>query len=331
MDGIEKSHLIGAINEALKNSSMPNRSPLLVLAPTRVAAFNIGASTIHSRLRIPTRDFTDLQGTRLTTFQEEMAHVTYILIDEMSFIGERLLENIDARLHQAFPSNANKNFAVGDLGQLPPVNDRLPYNSRRREKLLWEQFTTIITLDHIYRQEGQGSDQERFRQLLMNIRDAKPTLDDWILLMKSFASKVRNVTTNQSGMDDELDVELLLSKNARVMLTSNLWIEAELVNGALGNIRKIVYKPGNAPPQPPAYVLVEFDNYSGLPFDDHHPSSILVPAIERGGSSQIPLRLAWALMIHKSQGLTLQKATIDIGPTERNDLMFVAISHVKSL
>ncbi|XP_057846165.2 uncharacterized protein LOC131055866 [Cryptomeria japonica] len=297
----------------------------------------------------------------------------------MSFIGERLLENIDAHLLQAFPSNANENFAgismilVGDLGQLPPVNDTPPYNSRRRAELLWEQFTTIITLDHIYRQEGQGSDQERFRQLLMNIRDAKPTLDDWILLMtrssmtidtttnqefdscvhlfstndnvhnhnkkklqslknpvaRSIASKVQNVTANQSGMDDELDVDLLLSKNARVMLTSNLWIEAGLVNGVLGNIRKIVYKLGSAPPQPPAYVLVEFDNYSGLPFNDRHPSSIPVLAIERGGSSQIPLRLA--LTIHKSQGLTLQKATIDIGPTERTSLTFVAISHVKSL
>ena len=41
--------------------------------------------------------------------------------------------------------------------------------------------------------------------------------------------------------------------------------------------------------------------------------------------------MAWALTIHKSQGLTLSKATIDIGPRERTDLIFVAISQVKSL
>ncbi|XP_059065918.1 uncharacterized protein LOC131857402 [Cryptomeria japonica] len=132
-------------------------------------------------------------------------------------------------------------------------------------------------------------------------------------------------------MDDEIDVELLLSKNARTMLTSNMWVEARLVNGALRNITQIVYKPESAPPQPPTYVLVEFDNYSGLPFNDRHPSTIPIPKIKRGGSSQIPLRLAWALTIHKSQGLTLQKATIDIGPIERTCLMFVAISRVKSL
>ena len=45
----------------------------------------------------------------------------------------------------------------------------------------------------------------------------------------------------------------------------------------------------------------------------------------------MPLRLAWALTIHKSQGLTLEKATIDIRPRERTRMTFVAISRVKSL
>lgn len=41
--------------------------------------------------------------------------------------------------------------------------------------------------------------------------------------------------------------------------------------------------------------------------------------------------MSWALTIHKSQGLTLQKTTIDIGTTERQGLTFIAISRVKSL
>jgi ATP-dependent DNA helicase PIF1 len=128
-----------------------------------------------------------------------------------------------------------------------------------------------------------------------------------------------------------LDIELLLSKDARVMLTLNLWIEASLVNGALGYVQNIVYRPGSAPPLPPSYVLMDFDSYSRIPFDDHHPQRVPIPAIDRGNTKQIPLRLAWALTIHKSQGLTLQRATIDIGPTERTGLTFVAISRVKSL
>ena len=49
------------------------------------------------------------------------------------------------------------------------------------------------------------------------------------------------------------------------MLTSNLWTDAGLVNGALGVIQQIVYKPGSSPPEPPTYVLVRFDKYEGVP------------------------------------------------------------------
>ena len=47
---------------------------------------------------------------------------------------------------------------------------------------------------------------------------------------------------------------------------------------------------------------------------------------------QLPLKLAWALTIHKSQGLTLPKAVIDLGKSERTPgISYVAISRVKSL
>lgn len=57
--GTGKSYLIGAINQSLQMAST-NPSPLLLLAPTGVATFNIGVSTIHSKLRIPITDFAQL-------------------------------------------------------------------------------------------------------------------------------------------------------------------------------------------------------------------------------------------------------------------------------
>jgi hypothetical protein len=44
-----------------------------------------------------------LQGQSLAIFQEEMRHIRYILIDEMSFLGPRLFIQIDSRLREAFP------------------------------------------------------------------------------------------------------------------------------------------------------------------------------------------------------------------------------------
>ncbi|XP_059064477.1 ATP-dependent DNA helicase RRM3-like [Cryptomeria japonica] len=329
-----KSYLIGAISQTLQNAASPQRSPLLLLAPTRVVAFNIGASTIHYKLRIPIKEFSELQGTRLTTFQEEISHIKYILIDEMSFLGEMLLENIDSRLRQAFLENSHKIFEgismilVGDLAQLPPVKDRVAYESKRCARILWEEFKTIVTLRRIFRQDGQSNEQERFRLLLTNIRDANPTIDDWMLLMsrsngnmsiatndefensvhlfstndnvhthskrklyslknpiaRSIAVKTKTLSSIEGDGNDEFDMELLLRKYARVMLTSNLWIEAGLVNGALGYIRSIVYRPGSAPPLPPSYVLVDFDGYSGIPFDDRHPQRVPIPTIDKAST-----------------------------------------------
>jgi DNA replication protein DnaC len=101
--GTGKSFLIHCISHALSTSSANGNSPLLLLAPTGIAAFNIHAKTIHSALKIPIKDMRPLQGQSLAIFQEEMRHIRYILIDEMSFLGPRLFIQIDSRLREAFP------------------------------------------------------------------------------------------------------------------------------------------------------------------------------------------------------------------------------------
>ena len=63
-------------------------------------------------------------------------------------------------------------------------------------------------------------------------------------------------------------LELLIAIGEKVMLTSNLWTNAGLVNGALGVIQQIVYNPGSSPPEPPTNVLVRFDNYLGVSWDE---------------------------------------------------------------
>jgi len=158
--GTGKSHLIGAIKQRLEIDSLPHKSPLLLLAPTDVVAFNIFASTIHSSFYIPVRNFTNLQGSCLLTLQHEMKHVKYILIDEMSFIGRNMLMHIDSRLRQAFPHNKEVPFGgisiifVGDLGQLRPIIERPTYACEGHAKELWNLFTNVVTLDTIFKQDG---------------------------------------------------------------------------------------------------------------------------------------------------------------------------------
>lgn len=78
---------------------------------------------------------TTLQGKSLANFQEKMYFIRYIIIDEMSFIGLKMMEWIDHILQEAFPANNQIPFGersislFGDLAQLPPVKDIPMYAS----------------------------------------------------------------------------------------------------------------------------------------------------------------------------------------------------------
>jgi len=127
-----------------------------------------------------------------------------------------------------------------------------------------------------------------------------------------------------------------LAKGVRVMLSSNLWVEMGLVNGTMGAIQTICYHEGSALPDLPvavtSAVTVLFDSYSGPTLADGiAPISPICHSWSASGNNcsclQLPLKLAWAVTIHKAQGLTLDKATIDIGKKEFSaGLTFVAVS-----
>ena len=130
-----------------------------------------------------------------------------------------------------------------------------------------------------------------------------------------------------------LEAVVFLAKSARVMLNSNLWVEVGLVNGAMGTIEAICYRSGG-PPALPVAVMVKFDHYTGPTL---HNGTIPIIPLRRTWSNagiqcsrlQLPLKLAWAVTIHKSQGLTLDRVVIDIGKREFScGLTFVACSRV---
>ncbi|VEU33680.1 unnamed protein product [Pseudo-nitzschia multistriata] len=125
----------------------------------------------------------------------------------------------------------------------------------------------------------------------------------------------------------EIPDEVRLKIGAQVMLTRNKDLQRNLVNGSRGVVERIVKGPeGNPVP------IVRFD--SGL--------VTKVPPVESerfnpdGGPGclvrkQIPLKLAWAITIHKSQGSTLTRASLDISSAFEYGQCYVALSRVKSL
>lgn len=151
-----------------------------------------------------------------------------------------------------------------------------------------------------------------------------------MLVALSIAQQLRRSTCS-NPKEEKLESNILLCIGQKVMLCSNLWVETGLLNCALGKVKAIVYRPGERPPQLPLFVVVHFKNYKGPMWDHNQQKNVSTTLVSRVVHYQIPLKLAWALTIHKSQGLTLQRATIDIDNIDCQGLTFTAISRVHEL
>ena len=94
------------------------------------------------------------------------------------------------------------------------------------------------------------------------------------------------------------------------MLSCNLWTERGLVNGSMGTVAAILYRSGG-PPELSVAVMVQFDKYSGHTWGGDWCVTISsITRTWRSGHRELsrqllPLRLAWAVTVHKSQDLTL--------------------------
>ena len=116
--------------------------------------------------------------------------------------------------------------------------------------------------------------------------------------------------------------DLVLRKGAQVMLLTNKYMDFGLVNGSRGIVEKFCDGPSG-------YPMVKFRNGEVLIIEPHTWESEDIDGLQR---QQIPLRLAYAVTIHKAQGATLDCALIDIGDnTFEYGQAYVALSRVRSL
>ncbi|XP_067927803.1 ATP-dependent DNA helicase pif1-like [Watersipora subatra] len=150
----------------------------------------------------------------------------------------------------------------------------------------------------------------------------------------------RNAHLVSSNLACGLQRSVFLSVGSQVMLRANLWVEKGLVNGSISTVLRIIYCANQGLPALPAFVVGIFPDYTGPTFLHEHPNSFPVTLIKRTWTAGhatlsrtgISLDLALGLTIHKSQGLTMAKAVIDIGHHEMTaGILFVALSRVRNI
>ncbi|XP_044716304.1 PIF1-like helicase domain-containing protein [Hirsutella rhossiliensis] len=318
-------------------AALPNPSPICRVAPTGVASNQIQGSTIHSLLRLPVGGtFTDLPPADAAALQSRLRHIKYLVIDEKSMLGLEQLARIDSRLRQAFPQRNLEFFGgvsvvlVGDFFQLPPVRQKPLYSTstglsslERRGQVAYRLFDRTVFLTTAQRQAGD--DQAQFRQALQELRDVKLSIPSWNLLSnrarvnqynhehmvhlnapaiqveaKNHGNGAGQAPSNNAG---NLSNKFPVAKGTRVMLTTNLWQSAGLVNGAQGKSHPIL--------------PVRRDFLVGN---------------ETCARTQFPLIVAFAITVHKCQSLTKDKIVTDLATRDfQAGISYVAVSRVTSL
>jgi ATP-dependent DNA helicase PIF1 len=190
--GTGKSYLIDALTKALTEMAAERgkKCPILRVAPTGIAVFNIHGATLHQALSIPVRGCPTLNAQQLLLLQGRLNYVKYIILDEKSMIGRRLLSKVDSRFRDGFPQQRDDYFGgcsmlmFGDFGQLPPVGDSPLFDLHQRDgstdavleanhgRDTYLSLRENLTLNRIMRQRGEDDDTRKLREVLEHMHDA---------------------------------------------------------------------------------------------------------------------------------------------------------------
>lgn len=188
------------------------------------------------------------------------------------------------------------------------------------------------TASNLTSQENAAFDNAKF---IVATNDARNRINIEKIANFSPIMKVDQCDDGLHLQDDQmLDGERIDDNNlniyaigAQVMLTVNLWTEAGLVNGACGVIDAILKPERDIKTR---VLMVNFPNYRGPPLSADAPTVVPITHIRIPRFTGIPLTLAWAITIHKAQGMTMDRVTVDLGKKEfATGMTFVALSRAK--
>ena len=371
----------------LKYICQNTEKKFVVLAPTGIAAVNVGGQTLHSFFKIPFKpilptdpDFIPRQIRKTLRYPKDkvklIRELELIVIDEISMVRADIIDFVDNVL-RIYSGNMREPFGgkqllfVGDIFQLEPVATTDTRDILRR---CYNQFFFFnahvfsslglvpIELQKIYRQTDNA-----FISLLDRVRINKATQADIKLLNSRYNAAycgsndsftmtlatrrdtVDSINTDHmnalktpeftfSGKmegtfpDNDLPTnkELTLKQGAQVMFIRNDK-DSRWYNGSIGKVCSLSEKE----------IVVEMENGNRYSLEKEQWEKIQYSYDDRekkvtenllGTFEQYPVKPAWALTVHKSQGLTFDKIVIDFaGGAFTSGQTYVALSRCTSL
>ncbi|WP_066039859.1 ATP-dependent DNA helicase [Herbiconiux solani] len=356
----------------LNHLSWNTEKQLVISAPTGVAALNVGGQTIHSLFRLPIGVIADHDIEQNAEVRKLLNTIDTLVIDEVSMVNADLMDAMDRSLRQARqrPLEAFGGVQVvlfGDPYQLAPVpgdgDERAYFNDHYRsmwffDAKVWEETDLeIVELREVHRQHDDDFkfmlNAVRFGMVTKEIADAlngagaRPAPNDGAITLATRNDSVNRI--NQAalgrlpgrvlsakaeisgdfgGRTYPADVNLELKVGAQVMFLRNDG-DGRWVNGTVGTVTKIdstvwVDVDGEVHEVDP--VAWEKYRYSYAPESKQLSKEVI------GEFTQFPLRLAWAVTIHKSQGQTYDQAIVDLGARVFSPgQTYVALSRLTSL
>lgn len=359
--GAGKTHTVNAYLRYLRAA----RVEPAITASTGIAATHIGGMTIHSwtgagiRPTLTKHEVEEIASREYVA--KRIARAKALVIDEVSMLGPNMITIADAVCRAVLRSDAPfgglQVIFVGDFFQLPPIDREREGVFFAYDSPAWAAADPVVC----YLTEQHRQDDDDFSDILSAIRhasfdeerlaplaarravsgavpDTVPRLfshnadvdavNDRILsklpgdtktfAMSSHGPRAMVVALEKGCLSPKL---LRLKKGATVMFTKNNPQE-RFVNGTLGTV-------------------VDFSRGSGRPLVETRDGRRITAdpmdwAIEEGGKerarvTQIPLRLAWAMTVHKSQGISLDEAVMDLSRVFEFGQGYVALSRVKRL
>jgi ATP-dependent DNA helicase PIF1 len=347
----------------------------VVLAPTGVAALNVGGQTIHSFFQFPPT-LIDPNSIRRRKNTKLFENLKTLIIDEVSMVRADVMDGIDTALriqrgNMTTPFGGVQVVLCGDLFQLPPIVRDGEMKAFFEEqyggpyfffaKVFHELSPSSVELTTIYRQRDDAFirvlnrirerdlDAQLFSVLNAHIqRGNDGQLDTSFITLTAtneaayqknrsclahLNSKAFTYRAVVTGLFDPsiypTEAMLELKRGAQVMLLKND-SEKRWVNGTLGQIRFLNDKKVSVDVGGTVYD-VEPETWENIQYRYHRDTNRIEEEVI-GTFTQYPLRLAWAITIHKSQGQTFDKVLIDLGRGAfAHGQTYVALSRCTSL